>query len=142
MSTYTDLHNKIQESINVDYKTRITCQKARFLNEENEYWGMFNGKIEVDGSRLYNTTLSNGTIYNAEIVNSIIRSDTGGIIDLQQFSDNIQDISSRVIEDLPDAISETNQRIDDVYTKIEALQLQINSLTAIIDNINTKLETI
>ena len=43
MSTYTDLHNRVQESINVDYNSRITPQKVKLWNNENEYWGTFKG---------------------------------------------------------------------------------------------------
>ena len=37
MSTYTDLHNQVKENITVDYNNRITTQRVRFLNEQNEF---------------------------------------------------------------------------------------------------------
>ena len=37
MSTYTDLHNKLKETINVDYRTRNTNQEVHLKNERNEY---------------------------------------------------------------------------------------------------------
>jgi hypothetical protein len=41
MSTYTDLHNRVKENITIDYHNRITPQKVKLFNEENEYWGTF-----------------------------------------------------------------------------------------------------
>lgn len=48
MSTYTDLHNKVKENIAVDYHNRITPQKVRLFNEENEYWGTFKGHVTAE----------------------------------------------------------------------------------------------
>jgi small nuclear ribonucleoprotein (snRNP)-like protein len=64
MSTYTDTKNRIKETINVAHHPgylddRVTIQKVRLLNEENEYWGTFKGTSELN-----NTVLSNSTIYN------------------------------------------------------------------------------
>lgn len=50
MSTYTDLHNNIKETVNVDYHTRATNQQVKLLNEQNEYWGTFKGQMEVEGN--------------------------------------------------------------------------------------------
>jgi hypothetical protein len=50
MSTYTDLHNKIKETLTVGYNDddRITTQKVRFYNEGNEYWGTFKGTLRAE----------------------------------------------------------------------------------------------
>ena len=47
MSTYTDLKNRVKETITVGFRPedRVTTQKVRFYNEENEYWGSFSGRI-------------------------------------------------------------------------------------------------
>ena len=39
MSTYTDLKNRVKETITVGFRPedRVTTQKVRFYNEENEY---------------------------------------------------------------------------------------------------------
>lgn len=48
MSTYTDLHNRIKESIAVDSRTRITPQPVRMLNDQNEFWGTFVGTLSAN----------------------------------------------------------------------------------------------
>ena len=68
MSTYTDLHNKVKESLNVDYHSRETNQKSLFLNPENEYWGTFHGEVDVRGASINNGVLSDVTIYKANLI--------------------------------------------------------------------------
>ena len=67
MSTYTDLHNRVQESINVDYNSRVTPQKVKFHNVENEYWGTFKGTMQVDNVALSGGSLSDVTLTNVKI---------------------------------------------------------------------------
>ena len=67
MSTYTDTKNRIKETVNVSYHPgypddRVSTQKVKFLNEENEYWGTFKGR-----SVLEDATISGSTIYDTII---------------------------------------------------------------------------
>lgn len=66
MSTYTDLHNRVKENVTIDYHNRITPQKVKLFNEENEYWGTFQGVISgansvMSGGSIVNTVLSDVT---------------------------------------------------------------------------------
>ena len=62
MNTYTDLKNKLKETINVDYRDRVTTQEVKFYNEANEYYGKFKGTIEIKDSELCNVTIYNPTL--------------------------------------------------------------------------------
>ena len=68
MSTYTDLHNRAKETLNVDYHTRVTPQKVNFVNPENTYRGTFAGEIKTNGSN----TIVGGTIANVVLSNSVL----------------------------------------------------------------------
>lgn len=65
MSTYTDLHNRVKESLTVDYHSRITPQVISALNPENEFWGTFRGKFVGDCSL---SSISATSIYDSEFV--------------------------------------------------------------------------
>lgn len=67
MSTYTDLHNKLKETIVVDYKTRETNQAVKMLNSLNEFWGTFRGKVVAEETLLSGTTLSGVTIVDSTL---------------------------------------------------------------------------
>ena len=77
MSTYTDLHNRVQESINVDYNSRITPQKVKLWNNENEYWGTFKGALDVTDISASHGSLSNVTIKDAVLDGVTLRNADG-----------------------------------------------------------------
>lgn len=77
MSTYTDLHNRVQESINVDYSSRITPQIVKLRNEENEYWGTFKGALDVTDITASSGSLSNVTIKDAVLDGVTLRNASG-----------------------------------------------------------------
>lgn len=112
MSTYTDLKNRVKETITVGFRPedRVTTQKVRFYNEENEYWGSFSGslsgRINISGGKL-----SGVDIYNATLVNPAVKTSTGFIIDLGSMADQLEELSVYAYEDLSNAISSC---IDDI----------------------------
>lgn len=67
MSTYTDLHNRIKEGVSVDSRSRITPQQVKLLNEQNEYWGTFVGKIEATDFKSSGGVIKNAIIEDAEL---------------------------------------------------------------------------
>jgi hypothetical protein len=67
MSTYTDLHNRVKENVTVDYNNRITTQRARFLNEQNEYWGTLRGNVSAE-----NINIAGGTLSGVTLVDTIL----------------------------------------------------------------------
>lgn len=93
MSTYTDLHNRAKETLNVDYHTRVTPQKVHFVNPENTYHGTFAGEIKTNG----NNNIVGGTIASVILSNSILDNVSfknglkidGIMTDIVQLSNNI-----------------------------------------------------
>lgn len=67
MSTYTDLHDRLNESINVDYRTRDTDQEVHFKNKKNTYWGKFKGECEFTDVAIEGGTLNGVTLTNVNI---------------------------------------------------------------------------
>lgn len=65
MSTYTDICNKVKETLVVDYHTRITPQQVNFINPKNS----FTGEIHAVG----NNTIDGVTLKHAEISNSVVK---------------------------------------------------------------------
>ena len=92
MSTYTDLHNKVKEAINVDYHDRITTQKARFLNEENEYWGTFKGKLNVASAVVTKSTVVDSVLSDVVLTGSILI----GEYDLPGFAAKLRELSGTI----------------------------------------------
>ena len=78
MSTYTDFKNRVKETITVGFRPedRITVQKVRFLNEENEYWGTFSGSLSGK-INIYQGKLSSVDIYNARFIDPTIETSSG-----------------------------------------------------------------
>lgn len=98
MSTYTDLHNKLKETINVDYRSRDTNQEVHLKNERNEYWGSFNGRLDVKNSTISKAQLSDITLNGDILVNG--RFIGGGLsIDINEVMDTISDLSTQLYQD-------------------------------------------
>ena len=83
MSTYTDCKHRVKETLAVGFRPedRVTTQKVRFFNEENEYWGTFSGKLKGKVDILKGTLLS-VNILNSTLINPVIKTASGMIIDL------------------------------------------------------------
>ncbi len=64
MGTFNDLSRVMEDTIRVDMKKRWTPQEVKFINNKNEYFGTFHGKVESTGATLANVELSNATIYD------------------------------------------------------------------------------
>lgn len=101
MSTYTDLHNRVKESLTVDYHSRITPQVISALNSENEFWGTFRGKFVGDCSL---SSISATSIYDSEFVrgrqlSSVMDSPKLFLsVDEESGEDVIQDLTAYIAE--------------------------------------------
>ena len=67
MSTYTDLHNRIKENLTIlrrpgSLDDGITPQRVIFINPENQFYGTFNGTMNVSGGTLSDLYFKGGTI--------------------------------------------------------------------------------
>lgn len=122
MSTYTDLKNHIKETITVGSRPedRITTQKVRFYNRENEYWGSFSGSLSGK-INIYKGELSSVDIYNATLINPAVKSSTGLIIDLGSVTDQLEELSVYAYEDLSGAIKSCTENIIDISNTISAI---------------------
>lgn len=133
MSTYTDLHNKIRETINVDYRTRFTNQQLCALNEENVYWGTFDGKVdatEVNVQELNAAFLSanTGNFKNLTVAGK----DIGKQLDIiTSFDEQIEDVQNDLISKIESAKNDIANTIDsDVLPRIETLEETIEKITS------------
>ena len=88
MSTYTDLKNRVKETITVGFRPedRVTTQKVRFYNEENQYWGSLSGNI-AGSINVYGGGLSSVDIYDATLIDPAVKTSNGTVIKLGAMSD-------------------------------------------------------
>lgn len=129
MSTYTDLHNRVQESINVDYKSRITPQKVKLLNAENEYWGTFKGKVQAEDIALTGGTFSGVTITDATLDNVKFSNVSGLQIDMTDYAKT---------SDLTELVED----IDDLTASVKNTELSVQTATTKVNNALMTLDTV
>lgn len=126
MSTYTDLKNRVKETITVGFRPedRVTTQKVRFYNEENEYWGSFSGSLsgKID---IYKGKLSSVDVYNATLIDPVVKTSTGLIIDLGSMTDQLEELSVYAYEDLSGAIKSCTENIIDISNAISAVSVDM-----------------
>lgn len=89
--TYPSLNNTIKETLVVGYSPddRTTCQKVKFHNKENEYWGTFHGTMTVEDTNIDGGTLENVSINNATLSNVTLIKD-GMIVTLDKYGELVQ----------------------------------------------------
>ena len=107
MSTYTDLHNRVKENVTVDYNNRITTQRVRLFNEQNEYWGTLRGHVSAENINIVGGNLSGITLQDTILKGSVALPDGINLhnmlkqveqlsIDLEQVDANLNtEIASR-----------------------------------------------
>ena len=99
MSTYTDLHNRIKENLTILRKPGskddgMSPQKVILINPENQFYGTFNGKMNVTGG-----ILSGLKIVDSELEDVKLDGATIGGISLSELKDTI-DVNTQDIEQL------------------------------------------
>jgi hypothetical protein len=106
-------------------KKRYTPQLVKFVNNKNEFYGFFEGKINATSGVLTDVALSNVTIYK----------DTGETLDLDEIIEmsnkfdeydfQFVNISTIITETLPEAIKTKVEELSvAVYDSINTLQTQ------------------
>ena len=132
MSTYTDLHNKLKETINVDYRSRNTNQEVHLKNEKNEYWGSFTCKMDVEIATISKAQLSDITLNGDISVNG--RFIGGGLsVDVNKIMDTISDLSTQLYQDNEEThdygdIIQHNKHLSELDDKAVALDKKIDDL--------------
>ncbi len=118
MSTYTDLHNRVKENIAVDYNNRITSQRVRFLNEQNEFLGTLRGNVSAENINIMGGTLSGVTLQDAILSGQVtINDDEGNAIDLVKVGADIIQLSTD--------LDETNQRLQEIDQNVQYLSTEL-----------------
>lgn len=141
MSTYTDLHNKVKETINVDYHNRITPQKVKFLNEENEYWGTLKGNISaedinINGGKIENVSLANVKLSGDVITESGVDLNKVGS-DIAQLYDETEAINEKITE-FKDSTTKKFEEVDiNLYNLSNAISSQAGSTDAAINQLSS-----
>lgn len=141
MATYTDLHIKTKETINIDHCSGITNQKVKFVNPENIFRGTFiggyilSGNNNIDGGIIKNVTidssyvkdvfLKNGEELNQELDNIVDKIDDNA----NNFTNNLNQISSN----LSSVIRSTNTKLT---SDIQILSNSIDSISTDVHNIS------
>lgn len=97
MSTYTDLHMPIKESVVVDSRDRVTPQAVRLLNAENEYWGTFSGQANVTGGTVTDSTFVGVSSYNQTLVQPTILLSSGVKYDMESIISGLHDINTKIL---------------------------------------------
>ena len=125
MSTYTDLHNRVKENIAVDYNNRITTQRVRLFNEQNEFWGTLRGHISAENININGGILSGVTIQDAVLTGNVI---LPGNYDLAKIGSNIYQLSVD-LEELDRRLysEEDTRQIEDIKlsTRIDGLKADL-----------------
>lgn len=129
MSTYTDLHNRVKETLNVDFHSRITPQRARFLNEENEYWGTFSGTLSADDIDVNGGTLTNVKVNHATLSDVTLKTSDGTSIDMNSLANDVQQISAVAYTEIPKIYGDIRYlsgQISSSDTKFEEFKAETN----------------
>jgi hypothetical protein len=66
MATFDDLNRVMEDTLRVDMKKRWTPQEVKFVNDKNEFFGTFHGKVDATSATIANAELSNVTMYNED----------------------------------------------------------------------------
>ena len=108
MSTYTDICNKVKETLVVDYHTRITPQQVNFINPKNS----FTGEIHAVG----HNTIDGVTLKNAEISNSVVKD---SILDNVQFKNGLNiDTVLQTVDNISAAVDSIADELDEKTTAL------------------------
>ena len=137
MSTYTDLHNRIKENVTILRKPGskddgMSPQKVILINPENQFYGTFNGAMNIKGGTLSDLTLAGGTIDGATIKNAT-------------FLDGDTPVS---IGEIASSVSDHEQRLSQAEADIKTISAAhaelsgdlSNAIGDLSSNINTKVD--
>lgn len=118
MSTYTDLHNRIKENVTILRKPGskddgMSPQKVILINPENQFYGTFNGAMNIKGGTLSDLTLVGGTIDGTTIKNA-------------SFLDGDTPVP---IGEIAAAVSDHEQRLTQAEADIKAVSAAHNALS-------------
>ena len=132
MSTYTDIHTRVSETLAVDADpySRTTTQKARFRNEENEYWGTFRGAVQASTLAVEDRTLSGMNILNSCLYDSFVANEDGTYTALADMAKTCESIDGSVMERIKRAVAAVESfdaRLKSLEGGLEKLRCDMNA---------------
>ena len=136
MATFNPYNKAIKESINVDFKDRVSPQKVILCNRENKFYGEFIGhlnsdSIDIKGGKLTNVTLSNVIICDAEGHEynlSSLQKVLGDIeAEFSEFSDGVVPYISAEISGNAEDIFKLSSMLTNSGANIDVLSSQITA---------------
>ena len=117
MSTYTDICNKVKETLVVDYHTRITPQQVNFINPKNS----FTGEIHAVG----HNTIDGVTLKNAEISNSVVKD---SILDNVQFKNGLNiDTVLQTVDNISATVDSIVDELDEKTTALHEADVTLST---------------
>lgn len=125
MSTYTDLHNRVKENLTILRKPGslddgMTPQRVIFINPENQFYGTFNGTMNVSGGTLSDLTFHGGVIDGATIKDATFLDGTTPV--------QIGELAA-ASQEHEDKISVLEAQVDDLSAKQRTISSSINTLS-------------
>lgn len=137
MSTYTDLHNRIKENLTILRKPGskddgMSPQKVILVNPENQFYGTFNGSMNITGGVLSNLSIVGGEIKGTTIKDAqFLDGDT--LIPIGQLANTVSNHETRVTKLEEDA--------EDISAAHDKLSSELSdAIDTLCSDINTKLD--
>ncbi len=124
MAVFSPDNHTIRETINVDYKTRMTNQEVVFINNDNVFQGTFQGKVNMTGGVLSAGDGETVEIKNATLKNVVLEDEEGKKVNLSEYSTALNDIETN-LETISGSV-ETNKT--DADEKIANLETSTSEL--------------
>lgn len=168
MSTYTDLHNRLKENLTIlrfpgnKEKDGLCPQRVILVNPENQFYGTFNGQMNITEGTLSGLKIVGGKIEGADVTDANFNG-----VSLQELTSNvskieqgIQDLdndlktlsgshtqlSNSVTQALADLDSGIEQKINDIVDQLtgssQSASKEISALSRQLSDLNDNLHTL
>lgn len=126
MATFHDLKHIVKDTIAVDAKQRYTPQEVKFINRNNEFYGIFHGKVDATKLLVSNAELSGCTIFD----------ENGISVDVSKLGKSQEEIKE-LIGDLNGELYELSEKTKNWISKAVA-----DSSGSVIEDAALSIETI
>lgn len=118
MAVFSPDNHTIRETINVDYKTRMTNQEVVFINNDNVFQGTFQGKVNMTGGVLSAGDGETVEIKNATLKNVVLEDEEGKKVNLSDYSTSLNDLETN-LETLSETVGSNKTDADEKITNLE-----------------------
>lgn len=130
MATFHDLKHIVKDTIAVDAKQRYTPQEVKFINRNNEFYGIFHGK--VDATKLLAS--------NAELRGCTFFDENGISVDVSKLGktqEEIKELIESLDVELHELATNTKEWIESAVS--ESSGSVLGGVTSTIEAISTRL---